>query len=64
MARQTQKDTQFKPDGDKALSRKTIGVKVSAEIQDAISQLPAAERGNWLRRVITEAVKNELQQSA
>lgn len=60
MTKLTQKDTQFKPEGDEALSRKVIGVKVSLEVENALKQLPATERGKWLRRVITEAVKTEL----
>lgn len=60
MAKRTQQDTQFKPEGVEALSRKVIGVKVSLEVEDALTKLPATERGKWLRRVITEAVKTEL----
>ena len=60
MAKRTQKDTQFKPEGDEALARKVIGVKVSLEVENALNKLPTTERGKWLRKVITEAVKTEL----
>lgn len=60
MAKRTQKDTQFKPEGEVALSKKVVGVKVSLEVEKALKQLPTPERGKWLRRVITEAAKLEL----
>lgn len=60
MPKLTQQDTQFKPEGIKALSRKVTGVKLSIEVEHAIKQLPITERGKWLRRVITEAAKVEL----
>lgn len=65
MAKRTQKETQFKPDGAEALSRKVIGVKVSIEVEEALSQLSPGERSKWLRKVITDAAKIEfMKQSA
>ena len=52
--------TRFTPEGDKALSRKVVGVKLPIEIEQAIKSLPVTERGKWLRRVVTEAAKREL----
>lgn len=60
MQKRSQKDTQFKPDGEQPLSRKVTGVKLTTEVERAIQQLPTPERGKWLRRVITEAAKAEL----
>lgn len=52
--------TRFTPEGDKALSRNVIGIKLPIEIEKAIKSLPITERGKWLRRVVTEAVEKEL----
>ena len=51
----------FKPVLDVPLERKVTGVKLPVDIGEAIrSSLPPDERASWLRKVITEAVKNEL----
>lgn len=44
---------------DEPLSKKPLCVKVEQSIDDAVRSLP--NPSDWLRRVITEAVKKELQ---
>jgi hypothetical protein len=50
--------TPFKPDGETALARQPLCVKVDKEIDAKVRSLP--NKANWLRRVITEAVQREL----
>lgn len=52
--------TRFKPIGKKPLSRRIVGVRVEPEIESALNCLPHAQRSEWLRRVISEAVRREL----
>lgn len=50
----------FKPEGDKALARKPLFVKVPQEILDAVESLPSGERSTWLRQIVVSAVQKEL----
>jgi hypothetical protein len=57
------KEKQFKVYGEELtepLSRKVTGVKLPQSIHDALAQLPSEERGKYLRRIISEAVKRDL----
>jgi len=47
----------FKPKGEKPMSGRLF-VRVTPEIEQAVKSLP--DSPEWLRRVITEAVKREL----
>jgi hypothetical protein len=48
----------FKPDGETALAKQPLCVKVDKEIDAKVRSLP--DKSTWLRRVITEAVQREL----
>lgn len=50
----------FKPEGEKALARKPLFVKVPEEILEAVENIPYGDRGKWLRRVVSEAAEREL----
>lgn len=52
--------TKFVPEGEKALARKPLFVKVPQEILDAVESLPSGDRSKWLRQVVTDAVQREL----
>ena len=52
--------TRWKPEGDEALPREPLTVKVPLYISDAVKALPGGERSKWLRRVITDAAEREL----
>lgn len=52
--------TRFKPTTDKPLSRRTTGVRLPVDVEEALQVLPASERTAWLRKVIAEAVEREL----
>ena len=47
------------PEGDTALDRNPLQVKLPVSIGEAIRKLPSKDRAKWLRRVIAEAVENE-----
>jgi hypothetical protein len=51
----------FTPEGEEALSRKPLCVKLDREIDEKVRSLP--NKSAWLRRVITEAVQKELMAS-
>lgn len=52
--------TRFKQKFDKPLSRRTTGVRLPVDIEEALHALPSVERTAWLRKVIAEAVEREL----
>ncbi len=52
--------TRFEQKFDKPLSRRTTGVRLPVEIEEALHTLPSIERTAWLRKVIAEAVEREL----
>ena len=52
--------TKFAPEGDKALARKPLFIKVPQEILDAVEEIPSGERSKWLRQVVVSAVQKEL----
>lgn len=52
--------TRFQPGGGEGLVQRPICVRLPAEIDAAIRQLPGLERSRWLRRVIVEAATREL----
>lgn len=56
--------SRFQKVGDETLSRKTVGVRLTVEMDAMVRLVAGDDLGGWLRRVITEAVKNELQKSA
>lgn len=61
------KAKQFKPVSElpeEKLASQPLAVKVEESIHAAVMQLPRKERINWLRKVITEAAKQELKPSA
>ena len=60
MAGKGSEKTWYEPHGTQALSRHPIAVKVSKETEDLIKRLPTPYRGQWLRRVISEAAEKEL----
>ncbi|NJM66242.1 MAG: hypothetical protein HC851_11580 [Acaryochloris sp. RU_4_1] len=57
------KAKQFKPVSDlpdEKLAPKPLAVKVGGSVYQAVVGLPQKEKINWLRRVITEAARQEL----
>lgn len=52
-------ESQFKPEGDTALDRNPMQVKLPVSIGNAIRKLSSKDRAKWLRRVIIEAAGNE-----
>ena len=49
-----------KPLGKKALSRKSIGVKLEPEYYEMYMQLPQETRGSFVRKILQEAIKKEI----
>jgi hypothetical protein len=50
-----------KPIGDKALSRKSIGVRLEPEYYEMYMQLPQETRGSFVRNILQEAIKKEIE---
>ncbi len=53
----------FKPKNAEPMTGRLF-TRVPANIEAAVKTLPASERSEWLRRVITEAVQRELMNPA
>ena len=52
-------ESQFKPEGDVALDRRPVKVKLPVSVGEAVRKLSSKDRAKWLRQVIIEAVKEE-----
>lgn len=50
-----------KPIGDKALSRKSIGVRLEPEYYEMYMKLPQSTRGSFVRKILQEAIKKEVE---
>ena len=50
----------IKPLGEKALSSKSIGVRLEPEYYEMYMQLPAQTRGSFVRKIIQEAIAEEI----
>ena len=50
----------IKPLGEKALSRKSIGVRLEPEYYEMYMQLPAKTRGSFVREILQEAIAEEI----
>lgn len=50
----------FKPLGEKTLAKRVIGVRLEEDIDTIVRSLPDSVRSRWLRKVITDAVKEQL----
>jgi hypothetical protein len=54
----------FIPKGDESMSTKTVGCRIPVEIESILNEYFAdkekSAKSEWLRRVISEAVKKEL----
>lgn len=45
---------------DAPLSKKVTGVKLTVDVHEALQKLSASERVNYLRKIITDAVRRDL----
>ena len=50
----------IKPLGEKALSRKSIGVRLEPEYYEMYMQLPPKTRGSFVREILQEAIAKEI----
>lgn len=53
-----------KPLGEKALSRKSIGVRLESEYYEMYMRLPAKTRGSFVRKILQEAIKEEIEKQS
>lgn len=49
-----------KPLGEKALSRKSIGVRLEPKYYEMYMKLPSKTRGIFVRKVLQEAIEKEI----
>ena len=54
----------IKPLGEKALSRKSIGVRLEPEYYEMYMKLPPKTRGSFVREILQEAIAKEVKKSA
>lgn len=57
--RRTDHLTRFSPKGDKAMSRKSIGVLLPLEMDEYVRSLP--NRSDWLRQAIAAQIERDQQ---
>jgi hypothetical protein len=50
-----------KPLGKKALSRKSICLRLESEYYEMYMQLPEETRGSFIRNILQEAIKKEIE---
>ena len=50
-----------KPLGKKALSRKSICVRLESEYYEMYMALPVKTRGSFVRKILQEAIKEEIE---
>ena len=53
-----------KPLGEKALSRKSIGVRLEPEYYEMYMKLPVKTRGSFVRKVLQEAIREEIKKQS
>ena len=53
-----------KPIGEKALSRKSIGIRLEPEYYEMYMQLPPKTRGSFVRKILQEAIKEEIEKQS
>lgn len=52
-------DYKFKPDGEKALSRKVVGTKVPVELESLLREKHGKNLSTWIRSAIAEKLERE-----
>ncbi len=53
-----------RPLGEKALSRKSIGIRLEPEYYEMYMKLPAKTRGSFVRKILQEAIKEEIEKQS
>ncbi len=59
--KQSHVNGRFAVAGDEPLSKKVIGIRLPVSVYELLEPMPATERTEWLRRVISAAAIAELQ---
>lgn len=59
LTKRTQKETQFKPDGEKALARKVVGAKIPVELESLLREKHGKDLSAWIRSAIAEKLERE-----
>ena len=54
----------IKPVGEKALSRKSICVRLEPEYHEMYMQLPSETRGSFVRQILQKAIAKEIKKQS